>query len=166
MKFSLLAAAIVALALAGCGKPHQANPESIEGYGTRTEEGTTVAEERAAAGEVSETADPSSFDVQNAGQAAEHVDKSGSPVEATEGEATSAVDAAGGVTGAAVGAGVGAAAGGLTAPAKGITSALKCVDKTGLPILCTAAGAINTGASPVEGALEGTAKGAAIGSGN
>ncbi len=82
MKFSLLAAAIVALALAGCGKPHQANPESIEGYGTRTEEGTTVAEERAAAGEVSETADPSSFDVQNAGQAAEHVDKSGSSVEA------------------------------------------------------------------------------------
>ena len=79
MKFSLLAAAIVALALAGCGKPHQANPESIEGYGTRTEEGTTVAEERAAAGEVSETADPSSFDVKNAGQAA---DSANDPVEA------------------------------------------------------------------------------------
>ena len=147
MKFSLLATAIVALALAGCGKPHQANPESIEGYGTITEEGTTVAEERAAAGPVSETADPSSFEVKNAVQASDEVNDA---VESAEGEATSAVDAAGGVTGAAVGAGVGAAAGGLTAPAKGLTSALKCVDKTGLPILCTAAGAINTGASPVE----------------
>ncbi len=74
--------------------------------------------------------------------------------------------AVGGVTGAAVGAGVGAAAGGLTAPAKGLKSASKCVDKTGLPITCTAAGAINIGASPVEGTLKGTAKGAAIGSGN
>ena len=72
----------------------------------------------------------------------------------------------GGVTGAAIGAGVGAAIGGLTAPAKGINSALKCVNKTGLPVLCTAAGAINTGASPVEGTVKGTAKGAAIGSGN
>jgi hypothetical protein len=72
----------------------------------------------------------------------------------------------GGVTGAAIGAGVGAAIGGLTAPAKGINSALKCVNKTGLPVLCTAAGAINTGASPVQGTVKGAAKGAAIGSGN
>ena len=72
----------------------------------------------------------------------------------------------GGVTGAAVGAGVGAAIGGLTAPAKGLKSGLKCVNATGLPVLCTAAGAINTGASPVEGAVKGTAKGAAAGSGN
>jgi len=72
----------------------------------------------------------------------------------------------GGVTGAAVGAGVGAAVGGLTAPAKGLKSGLKCVNATGLPVLCTAAGAINTGASPVEGTVKGTAKGAEIGSGN
>ncbi len=71
----------------------------------------------------------------------------------------------GGAAGAGVGAGVGAAAGGLTAPAKGLKSASKCVDKTGLPISCTAAGAINTGASPVEGTLKGTAEGAAAGSG-
>ncbi len=73
--------------------------------------------------------------------------------------------AVGGVVGAGVGAGVGAASGALTAPAKGLKSASKCVDKTGLPILCTAAGAIDTGASPVEGSLKGTAEGAAAGSG-
>jgi hypothetical protein len=72
----------------------------------------------------------------------------------------------GGVTGAAVGAGVGAAIGGLTAPAKGLKSGLKCVNATGLPVLCTAAGAINTGASPVQGTAKGAAKGAAVGSGN
>jgi hypothetical protein len=43
---------------------------------------------------------------------------------------------------------------------------LKCVNATGLPVLCTTAGAINTGASPVEGTLKGTATGAAVGSGN
>ena len=93
MKFSLLATALVALALAGCGKPHQANPESIEGYGTRTEEGTTVAEERAAAGEVSETADPSAFDVKNAVQADDEVnDAVESAVEAVEGTAAAVED--------------------------------------------------------------------------
>ncbi|MCZ6897618.1 MAG: hypothetical protein O7D95_02765 [Betaproteobacteria bacterium] len=74
--------------------------------------------------------------------------------------------AVGGVTGAAIGAGVGAGVGALKAPSKGINSALKCIDKTGLPITCTAVGAIDTGASPVEGTLKGTAKGAAVGSGN
>jgi hypothetical protein len=64
----------------------------------------------------------------------------------------------GGAVGAAVGAGAGAA--------KGLKSASKCVDKTGLPVLCTTAGAIDAGASPVEGTLKGTAKGAAAGSGN
>lgn len=93
MKFSLLATAIVALALAGCGKPHQANPESIEGYGTRTEEGTTVAEERAAAGEVSETADPSSFDVKDSTQAADTVnDPVEGAVESIEGAAAAVED--------------------------------------------------------------------------
>jgi len=76
-----------------------------------------------------------------------------------------AVKAVGGVTGAAIGAGVGAGVGALKAPAKGVNSALKCLDKTGMPILCTAAGAIDTAASPVEGTLKGTAKGAAVGSG-
>jgi len=74
--------------------------------------------------------------------------------------------AVGGIVGAGVGAGVGAAAGALTAPAKGVNSALKCVNATGLPVLCTTAGAINIGASPVEGTLKGTATGAAAGSGN
>ncbi len=74
--------------------------------------------------------------------------------------------AVGGTVGAGVGAGVGAAAGALTAPAKGVNSALKCVNATGLPVLCTTAGAINIGASPVEGTLKGTATGAAVGSGN
>ena len=74
--------------------------------------------------------------------------------------------AVGGTVGAGVGAGVGAAAGALTAPAKGVNSALKCLDKTGMPVLCTTAGAIDTAASPVEGTVKGTAKGAAIGSGN
>ena len=68
MKFSLIAAALVALALTACGKPHQANPESIEGYGTRTEEGTTMSEERAASGENSGVADPSEFELKDAGQ--------------------------------------------------------------------------------------------------
>jgi len=76
------------------------------------------------------------------------------------------VKAVGGTVGAGVGAGVGAAAGALTAPAKGVNSALKCVNATGLPVLCTTAGAINIGASPVEGTLKGAAKGAAVGSGN
>ena len=68
MKFSLIAAALVALALTACGKPHQANPESIEGYGTRTEEGTTMSEERAASGESSGVADTSKFELKDAGQ--------------------------------------------------------------------------------------------------
>jgi len=89
MKFSLFATAIVALALAGCGKPHQANPESIEGYGTRTEEGTTMAEERAAAGKVSGTADPSTFDVENAVQAGDEVNDA---VESSEGAAAASED--------------------------------------------------------------------------
>jgi len=72
----------------------------------------------------------------------------------------------GGSVGAGVGAGAGAAKGGLTAPAKGLKSASKCVNATGLPVLCTTAGAIDTGASPVEGTVKGTAKGAAAGSGN
>jgi hypothetical protein len=50
MKFSLLAAALVALTLTACDRPKQALPENSTTYGTRTEEGTTMDEERAAAG--------------------------------------------------------------------------------------------------------------------
>ena len=72
----------------------------------------------------------------------------------------------GGAVGAGVGAGAGAAKGAITAPVKGVASGLKCLDKTGMPVLCTAAGAINTGASPVQGTVEGTVEGAVKGSGN
>ena len=50
MKFSLLAAALVALTLTACDRPKQALPENSTTYGTRTEEGTTMDQERAAAG--------------------------------------------------------------------------------------------------------------------
>ncbi len=71
MKFSLLAVALVAITLTACDRPKQPNPEGIEEYGTRTEEGTTVAEERAAAGPVSEIADPEKFKMDNVMQAEE-----------------------------------------------------------------------------------------------
>jgi hypothetical protein len=50
MKLSLLAAALMALALTACDRPKQALPENSTSYGTRTEEGTTMDQERAAAG--------------------------------------------------------------------------------------------------------------------
>lgn len=50
MKLSLLAAALVALTLTACDRPKQALPENSTTYGTRTEEGTTMDQERAAAG--------------------------------------------------------------------------------------------------------------------
>lgn len=50
MKLSLLAAALVALTLTACDRPKQALPENSTTYGTRTEEGTTMDEERAASG--------------------------------------------------------------------------------------------------------------------
>jgi len=71
MKFSLLAAALIAITLMACDRPKQPNPEGIENYGTVTEAGTTVAEERAAAGPVSEIADPEKFKIDNAMQAEE-----------------------------------------------------------------------------------------------
>jgi hypothetical protein len=83
MKFSLLAAALVAISLTACERPKQANPESIEGYGTRTEEGTTVAEERAAAGPVSEIADPEGFKLDNAMQAEQIAAEKEAKIEAT-----------------------------------------------------------------------------------
>ena len=71
MKFSLLAAALLALTLAACDRPKQANPESIENYGQITEDGTTMAESREAEGPVSEVADPEKFKLKDAMQAEE-----------------------------------------------------------------------------------------------
>ncbi len=71
MKFSLLAAALIAITLMACDRPKQPNPEGLEDYGTRTEDGTTVAESRAAEGPVSEIADPEKFKMDNVMQAEE-----------------------------------------------------------------------------------------------
>ena len=49
MKYSLLAAALVAISLTACDRPKQAMPANTTSYGTRTEEGTTLDQERAAA---------------------------------------------------------------------------------------------------------------------
>ncbi|MBN9125832.1 MAG: hypothetical protein BGO99_09825 [Nitrosospira sp. 56-18] len=46
MKLSLLAAILVALTLTACNRPKQALPENSTTYGTRTEEGTTLDQER------------------------------------------------------------------------------------------------------------------------
>lgn len=46
MKLSFLAAALVAFSLTACDRPKQASPEGADTYGTRTEEGTTLAQER------------------------------------------------------------------------------------------------------------------------
>jgi hypothetical protein len=46
MKLSLLAAALVAIALTACDRPKQALPENSTSYGTRTEEGATLDETR------------------------------------------------------------------------------------------------------------------------
>lgn len=46
MKLSFLAAALVAIALTACDRPKQALPENSTTYGTRTEEGTTLDQER------------------------------------------------------------------------------------------------------------------------
>jgi len=70
MKFSLLAVALVAITLTACDRPKQPLPEGIENYGTVTEDGTTVAEQRAAE-PASEIADPEKFKLDNAMQAEE-----------------------------------------------------------------------------------------------
>ncbi|HVW65798.1 MAG TPA: hypothetical protein VHB01_12375 [Nitrosospira sp.] len=49
MKLSLLAAILVALTLTACNRPKQALPENSTTYGTRTEEGTTLDQERGSA---------------------------------------------------------------------------------------------------------------------
>ena len=50
MKLSFLAAALMAaLALSACKRPEQALPANSTSYGTRTEEGTTLDQERGSA---------------------------------------------------------------------------------------------------------------------
>ena len=50
MKLSLIAAALMAaLALSACKRPEQALPANSTSYGTRTQEGTTLDQERGAA---------------------------------------------------------------------------------------------------------------------
>jgi hypothetical protein len=52
MKLSLLAAALMAaLALSACKRPEQALPANSTSYGTRTQEGTTLDQERGAGGD-------------------------------------------------------------------------------------------------------------------
>ncbi|MCC2682405.1 MAG: hypothetical protein K0S36_1969 [Nitrosospira multiformis] len=52
MKLSLIAAALMAaLALSACKRPEQALPANSTSYGTRTEEGTTLDQERGAGGD-------------------------------------------------------------------------------------------------------------------
>ena len=72
----------------------------------------------------------------------------------------------GGAVGSGAGAGLGAVEGTLKAPATGVKSASKCFDKTGLPILCTSAGIVDTAVSPVQGVVKGTVGGALKGSGH
>jgi hypothetical protein len=76
MKLSLLAAALMAaLALSACKRPEQALPANSTTYGTRTEEGTTLDQERgdktsaAPAGESTASAAGTSPDDEYSGQA-------------------------------------------------------------------------------------------------
>ena len=57
MKLSLLAAALMAaLALSACKRPEQALPANSTSYGTRTQEGTTLDQERGTGGDKSSAA--------------------------------------------------------------------------------------------------------------
>jgi len=91
MKLSLLAAALMALALTACDRPKQALPENSTSYGTRTEEGTTMDEERAAAGTPKE--ETAAADDEYSGQAVlpgHALDGNGNPIK----EGQSAIPAA------------------------------------------------------------------------
>jgi hypothetical protein len=82
MKFSLLAAALVALSLTACDRPKQALPENSTTYGTRTEEGTTLDQERAGASDDKSAAAPADED-EYSGQAVlpgHALDGNGNPI--------------------------------------------------------------------------------------
>jgi hypothetical protein len=57
MKLSLIAAALMAIALTACDRPKQALPENSTSYGTRTEEGTTLDQERGSEAPAAKTDD-------------------------------------------------------------------------------------------------------------
>ncbi|WP_256209993.1 hypothetical protein [Nitrosospira briensis] len=75
MKLSLIAAALMALALTACDRPKQALPENSTSYGTRTEEGTTLDQERGSEAPAAQAPDdkvsaaPSGDDDEYSGQA-------------------------------------------------------------------------------------------------
>lgn len=88
MKYSLLAAVLVALSLTACGRPKQALPENSTTYGTRTQEGTTLDQERgtaapAAPGDKTAAAAPGAQEDEYSGQAVlpgHALDGNGNPV--------------------------------------------------------------------------------------
>jgi uncharacterized lipoprotein NlpE involved in copper resistance len=89
MKLSLLAAALVALTLTACDRPKQALPENSTSYGTRTEEGTTMDQERAAAASDGKTAAAPEGEDEYSGQAVlpgHALDGNGNPIR--EGQST------------------------------------------------------------------------------
>jgi hypothetical protein len=93
MKLSLLAAALMALALTACDRPKQALPENSTTYGTRTEEGTTMDQERAAAGTPKEETAAADGEDEYSGQAVlpgHALDGNGNPIK----EGQSAIPAA------------------------------------------------------------------------
>ena len=69
MKLSLLAAALVAIALTACDRPKQALPENSTTYGTRTEEGSTLDETRKGTPSEQTAAAPAEGEDEFAGQA-------------------------------------------------------------------------------------------------
>lgn len=82
MKLSLLAATLMmALALSACKRPEQALPANTETYGTRTEEGSTLDEERGpgAADDKSSAAPADSATAVAAAPAAEEEDEFSGP---------------------------------------------------------------------------------------
>ena len=93
MKLSLLAAVLMALVLTACGRPNQPAPENSTSYGTRTEEGTTMDEERAASGKPTEHAAAADGEDEYSGQAVlpgHALDGNGNPIR----EGQSAIPAA------------------------------------------------------------------------
>src|SRR5687768_3365252 len=83
MKLSLLAAALMAaLALSACKRPEQALPANSTSYGTRTEEGTTLDQERggAPAGDKTSAAPAASSPTATAAASSEDDEYSGQAV--------------------------------------------------------------------------------------